>query len=75
MTPEQTALVCERFYRADTSDNIPGAGFGMTIVKEIIELHGGGFTPQSTRGAGITFTLWLPADVQSHLLAAAAPGG
>ena len=61
MTPEQLARVCDRFYRADSSGNIPGTGLGMSIVKEIIELHGGQLLIESTIGAGTTVTLWLPA--------------
>jgi PAS domain S-box-containing protein len=65
MTPEQLAHVCERFYRADTSGKIPGTGLGMSIVKEIVELHGGQLELTSKVGAGTTVTLWLPAgDVE-----------
>jgi signal transduction histidine kinase len=59
MTPEQVARVFERFYRADASGSIPGTGLGMSIVKEIIELHGGTVDFASTAGAGTTVTLWL----------------
>ena len=65
MTPEQLSHVCERFYRADTSGKIPGTGLGMSIVKEIVELHGGDLEITSKVGAGTTVTLWLPAgDVE-----------
>ena len=65
MTQEQLAHVCERFYRADTSGKIPGTGLGMSIVKEIVELHGGDLEITSKVGAGTTVTLWLPAgDVE-----------
>ena len=60
MTPEQSARVFERFYRADASGNIPGTGLGMSLVKEIIELHGGTVDLQSEWGVGTTVTLWVP---------------
>jgi PAS domain S-box-containing protein len=60
MTPEQTARVFERFFRADPSGNIPGTGLGMSLVKEIMELHGGGVEVESTPGTGTMVTLWLP---------------
>lgn len=60
MTPEQCARVFERFYRADNSGHIPGTGLGMSIVKEIVELHGGQVEVASTPGAGTTVTLLLP---------------
>ncbi|MBL8486372.1 MAG: CHASE domain-containing protein [Rhodocyclaceae bacterium] len=60
MTGEQVARVFERFYRADPSGNIPGTGLGMSLVKEIMELHGGDVDVESVRGMGTTVTLWLP---------------
>jgi signal transduction histidine kinase len=60
MTPDQLARVCERFYRADTSGKIPGTGLGMSIVKEIVELHGGELEVTSKTGTGSTVTIWLP---------------
>jgi signal transduction histidine kinase len=59
MTSEQAARTCERFYRVDSSGNIPGTGLGMSIVKEIMELHGGQVQIQSQLGAGTSVTLWL----------------
>lgn len=61
MTSEQLDKVFERFFRADTSGNIPGTGLGMTIVKEIVELHGGQVTLASELGVGTVVTLWIPA--------------
>jgi len=61
MTPQQVARVCERFYRADTSGKIPGTGLGMSIVREIIELHGGAVEIDSYPGKGSTVILRLPA--------------
>jgi signal transduction histidine kinase len=60
MTSEQLERVCERFYRADSSGKIPGTGLGMSIVKEIIELHSGSLQIDSEIGIGTTVTLWLP---------------
>jgi two-component system, OmpR family, sensor histidine kinase VicK len=59
MTPDQVARVCERFYRADTSGNIAGTGLGMSIVKEIVQLHGGRLVIDSTPGQGTTVSVWL----------------
>ncbi|MEI8324903.1 MAG: PAS domain-containing sensor histidine kinase, partial [Betaproteobacteria bacterium] len=60
LTPEQLARVGERFYRANNSGKVPGTGLGMSIVKEIIDLHAGKLTLASTFGVGTTVTLWLP---------------
>jgi PAS domain S-box-containing protein len=60
MTPEQLRRVFERFYRADPSGNIPGTGLGMSLVKEITELHGGQVDIVSRHGEGTVVTLWWP---------------
>ena len=59
MTPEQLTHAFERFYRADTSGNIPGTGLGLSIVKEIVTLHMGEVTLDSEAGVGTCVTLWL----------------
>jgi signal transduction histidine kinase len=60
MTPEQLARAFERFYRADTSGNIPGTGLGLSLVKEIAELHNGRVELESVLGRGTTARLWIP---------------
>ena len=60
MTAQQVSRACERFYRADTSGKIPGTGLGMSIVSEIVGLHGGRVAISSAPGVGTAVTLWLP---------------
>lgn len=62
MTCEQQARVFERFYRADPSGNVAGTGLGMSLVREIIELHGGRVDLVSEAGRGTTVTLWWRLD-------------
>ena len=50
----------DRFYRADKSGQITGSGLGMSIVKEIIELHHGHITIESNLGHGTRISLALP---------------
>jgi signal transduction histidine kinase len=52
----------ERFYRASNADvqHITGMGIGLYIVKEILLLHGGTITVESTEGEGSTFIVDLP---------------
>ncbi|MEK9940596.1 MAG: sensor histidine kinase, partial [Methylotenera sp.] len=66
MTKQQLARVCERFYRADTSGVLPGTGLGMSIVKEIVELHCGNVTIDSEHGKGTRVTIWLPLDTKAE---------
>ena len=42
-----------------------GTGLGLTISRRLARLMGGDVTVESTLGDGTTFTLWLPAPVES----------
>ncbi|WP_312520193.1 sensor histidine kinase [Massilia sp.] len=60
MTPAQQAQVFDAFYRVDRDSNVPGSGLGMTILKEIIDLHGGRIVVESAVGVGTEVILYLP---------------
>jgi PAS domain S-box-containing protein len=65
MTAEQVRHGCERFYRADSSGRVEGTGLGMSIVKEIVDLHQGVVRIDSQPAQGSSVTLLFPAMVQS----------
>jgi signal transduction histidine kinase len=55
-------FIFNRFYRADNSRNkekIPGYGLGLSIAKQIIDLHNGEITVASKPGKGSEFILTL----------------
>lgn len=57
--------IWERFYRVDaarTSSNNGNTGLGLSMVKWIVELHGGEITVESKLGEGSTFTFTLPIE-------------
>ncbi len=58
--PEHLPHVFDRFYKADTS-RAPagGSGLGLSIVKAIVERHGGHITVASRPGRTV-FEVWLP---------------
>lgn len=61
MTPEQAARVFNKFYRADASDTaVGGLGLGMSIVRNIVEAHGGRIWVESEPGRGTTVQFHLP---------------
>jgi PAS domain S-box-containing protein len=49
-----------RFFRANPHSALPGAGLGLSIARELIELHGGWVNVQSMENAGTTFIICLP---------------
>ena len=55
--------IFEAFYRGRqvVADQIHGNGLGLSLVKNIIEAHGGTIVVASTPGKGSSFTLSLPA--------------
>lgn len=60
IAPEHLPRVFDRFYRADPSRSAAGTGLGLSLVKSIVDLHGGSATIQSKVGHGTTVTLTFP---------------
>ncbi|MBN1937937.1 MAG: HAMP domain-containing histidine kinase [Anaerolineae bacterium] len=60
--PDDVPHIFDRFYRVDRSRNrnTGGRGLGLTIVKQIVEAHGGKVWVESTPGQGSTFGFSLP---------------
>jgi signal transduction histidine kinase len=48
------------FFRASNVQNVIGTGLGLTIVKEIVDQHGGQIQVESEEGLGTTFIIHLP---------------
>jgi signal transduction histidine kinase len=60
--PDHLPLVFDRFYKIDQSRATPGgSGLGLSIVKAIVERHGGSVTAAAAEGGGARFDLLLPA--------------
>lgn len=61
MTPQQVERIFDRFYRVDFSNaETSGLGLGMSIVKQIIQDHGGEVAVSSRLGEGTSVTFTLP---------------
>ena len=70
--PQHLPHVFDRFYKADQSRAQPGrrslaedgagSGLGLSIVKAIVERHGGSVSVRSDHGVGTVFTILLPAQ-------------
>ncbi|MBW4659342.1 MAG: response regulator [Drouetiella hepatica Uher 2000/2452] len=66
--PDQIPHLFERFRQADgsASRSHEGSGLGLALVKELVELHGGSVTVESTYGEGTIFTVQLQTG-RAHL--------
>ena len=80
---DERRLVFEPFYRGKdaVANQIQGSGLGLSLVRRIVDAHGGRVELQSEPGRGSTFTICLPAAGEGAGLAApqnsldaAAPG-
>lgn len=57
MSSESLAQIFQPFFRV--SQETPGSGLGLTIIKEIIDRHGGEISVESTLGQGSVFSVRL----------------
>ena len=65
IAPEFLPFVFDRFAQSDAASNRQrgGLGLGLSIVKQLVEAHGGTVSATSPGlGHGATFDVWLPAD-------------
>jgi two-component system phosphate regulon sensor histidine kinase PhoR len=64
---DDVARIFDPYYRAQFSDTITrrGAGLGLTLVRQIVESHGGRVEVESVKGEGSTFRLLFPAALSA----------
>lgn len=62
--PEDLPHIFDRFYRADRSRDRSreGAGLGLAIAREIVEMHGSALQVESRVNGGTRFSFALAAD-------------
>ena len=60
--PEEHEKIFERFYRrgSELRRETQGVGIGLSLVKHIVEAHGGRVAVRSAPGQGSRFTIVLP---------------
>jgi signal transduction histidine kinase len=58
--PDERPRIWERLFRGDSSRTERGLGLGLSLVRAIIEAHGGTVEVRSAPGQGSTFTVRLP---------------
>jgi signal transduction histidine kinase len=60
VAPAEISRLFDRFYRTDKSRRAGGSGLGLSIVRQVAELHGGSVTAANTRPHGLKVTVTLP---------------
>ena len=60
IAPADLPHVFDRFYRAPAARSMPGSGLGLSIVRGVLEEHGGTATAAVVPGGGTLVTLALP---------------
>ncbi|MCU0787128.1 MAG: HAMP domain-containing histidine kinase, partial [Verrucomicrobia bacterium] len=60
--PEEQPRIWDRLYRGDKSRSQRGLGLGLSLVKAIVQAHGGSVSVQSEPGKGSRFVVWVPAS-------------
>jgi two-component system, NtrC family, sensor histidine kinase KinB len=61
IAPEHLKHIFDQFYRVPGQDEKSGIGLGLSIVREIVNIHGGSVGVESTLGKGSAFHFTLPA--------------
>ncbi len=61
--PEEVDRIFEKFFTGSNVPNEQGAGLGLSLVKNFVELHGGKIDVQSSLTEGTRVTLALPINV------------
>lgn len=62
MTPDEQARLFTKFWRAESLQvrEQTGTGLGLTIARNLVELHGGQMIVQSQKDVGTTFSFTIP---------------
>jgi signal transduction histidine kinase len=68
---QEREAIFERGYRAEATRNIKGDGIGLSVVKDIVSLHGGSISVGGEAGGGAVFSVLLPQDRRQRALDAA----
>ena len=58
---EELPFIFERFFRGRSGRNQAGKGLGLSLCREIVELHGGEISAANQPGGGSEFVVMLPA--------------
>jgi PAS domain S-box-containing protein len=70
---DEQAQLFTRFFRASNARSLPGTGIGLSLVSELVKLHGGEVSVVSDCSSGTIFTVTLPINADRNRVASLAP--
>jgi len=66
IAPENQPKVFDDYFRISPQAGISGVGLGLSIVRRIVQAHGGEIELESSPGQGSAFILWFP-EIQTPI--------
>ncbi|MBN2173845.1 MAG: tetratricopeptide repeat protein [Bacteroidales bacterium] len=68
ISEEHQTFIFDRFYQVDSKLNrkFEGTGLGLSLTKELVELHHGFIDLESTPGEGSVFRVYLPVEERAY---------
>ena len=68
LAPRRDEKVFEPFEQGSKGKMNKGVGLGLSLVRDIVKLHGGEVSLESAVGKGTTVTLLIPNEVKENAL-------
>lgn len=66
IAPADVEHIFTRFYSSDPTNSVENHGIGLTLTKEMLELHHGSIHVESQVGKGSTFVVEFPLDASAY---------
>ncbi len=63
----QLEKIFDRFYQVESNNHVEGTGIGLSLTKDLIELHHGQISVESIGGEKTTFTILIPGGKENYV--------
>jgi signal transduction histidine kinase/DNA-binding response OmpR family regulator len=66
LSQEEQQMIFERFQQAENNATPSGTGVGLTLTRELVQLHHGTIAVKSSKGNGAVFTVSIPINKEAY---------